>query len=246
MSPSCRNLDGLVDAQRRNARRPSGTHRQAGVAICSAVRSKRAWAAAAVVLGVAAFWAAILAAAALEPGYANRRDYVSTLAAHGAGHAGLAMLGILAASGAMVATSLLLRQISWSAAVAVAVAGAGFVVVAFTPLDCPNGAAGCGLGGRFEVSGSTEIGHWTATTVSSVLLIVGIALTGVALARHGHRVAGIVSVTAAAVTAAAFLATGGDEPGVMQRIGIAAATGWLAALALAMLARERAGRAGPH
>ena len=60
----------------------------------------------------------------------------------------------------------------------VALAGVGFVVAAFTRLECPNGAAGCGLGGRFEVSGSTEIGHWTATTVSSVLLIAGIATDG--------------------------------------------------------------------
>jgi hypothetical protein len=136
----------------------------------------------------------------------------------------------------MVGASLLVRSVSRIAALAIAVAGAGFVVVAFTRLDCPNGAAGCGLGGRFEVSGSTEIGHWTATTVSSTLLIGGIAVTGVALVRRGSRAAGVASLAAAAVTAAAFLATGGDTPGVMQRVGIVAATGWLAAVALATLA----------
>ena len=120
----------------------------------------------------------------------------------------------------------------------VALAGVGFVVAAFTRLECPNGAAGCGLGGRFEVSGSTEIGHWTATTVSSVLLIAGIALTGVALIRRGRRPAGIASIAAAAVTAGAFLATGGDNPGVVQRIGILVATGWLAAFALLTLVRS--------
>jgi hypothetical protein len=194
----------------------------------------------AVLAGVAVFWAAILVAGALEPGYALRRDYVSTLAAHGAAHAGLAMLGILAAAGAIAAASLLVSPVSRAAGVAVGLAGAGFVVVAFTRLDCANGAAGCGLGGRFEVSGSAEIGHWTATTVSSVLLIAGIALTGVALVRQGRRVAGIASLAAAAVIAGAFLATGGDMPGQMERIGIVVATGWLAALAIGTLAHLRA------
>jgi hypothetical protein len=198
------------------------------------------WTAALVLAGVAGFWIAVLVAASLEPGYTHRRDYVSTLAARGAAHPGLAILAILAAASAMLAAALLVRRISRAAALLVAVAGAGFVVAAFTRLECANGAAGCGLGGRFEVSGSTEIGHWTATTVSSILLIVGIALTGIALVRRGRRAAGVASLAAAAVTAGAFLATGGETPGVMQRVGIAAATGWLAALAVASLFRTRA------
>ena len=196
----------------------------------------------AVVAGIAVFWGAIIAAAALEPGYSHRRDYVSTLAARGAEAAGLAIVAILAAAGAMVCASLLLRPHSKAAALLVALAGVGFVVAAFTRLECPNGAAGCGLGGRFEVSGSTEIGHWTATTVSSVLLIAGIALMGVALVRRGRRLAGIASLSAAAVTAGAFLATGGDSPGVIQRVGIVVATGWLAAFALVTIVRTSRAR----
>ena len=188
-----------------------------------------------VLAGIAVFWSGILAAAAFEPGYSHRRDYVSTLAAHGTELPGVAILAIVAAAGAMIFASWLLRPHSRAAALMVALAGVGFVIAAFTRLECPNGAAGCGLGGRFEVSGSTEIGHWTATTVSSVLLIGGIALTGVALVRHGRLLEGIASVAAAAVTAGAFLATGGDSPGVPQRIGIVVATAWLAAFALMTL-----------
>jgi Protein of unknown function (DUF998) len=195
------------------------------------------WIALAVVAGIVVFWGAILAAAAVEPDYSNRRDYVSTLAAHGAEQAGLAILAIVAAAGAMVLAAWLLRPYSKAAALLMALAGAGFVVAAFTRLECPNGAAGCGLGGRFEVSGSTEIGHWTATTVSTVLLIAGIALTGVALVRRGRRLAGVASVAAGALTAGAFLATGGDSPGGIQRIGILVATGWLAAVALSTIVR---------
>jgi hypothetical protein len=201
------------------------------------------WIALTVLAGVAGFWGAFLAAAALEPGYTHRRDYVSTLAAHGAAHAELAIAGIVGAAAAMVAASALVRTVSRLAAVAIAVAGVGFVVAAFIRLECRNGAAGCGQGGRFEVSGSTEIGHWTATTVASVLLIAGIALTGVALIRPRRRVAGVATLAAAVVTAGSFLATGGDEPGVMQRVGIVVATGWLigiALVALVALARTRA------
>ena len=192
-----------------------------------------------VLAGIALFWSAILVAAALEPGYTHRRDYVSTLAARGAGHGELAMFAIVAAAAAMLFAAFLVRHLSRLAGAAIAIAGVGFVVAAFTRLECANGAAGCGLGGRFEISGSTEIGHWTATTVSSILLIGGIALTGLALIRRGRRISGVASLAAAAVTAGAFLATGGENPGVMQRIGIVVGTGWLAAFAIVTLARRR-------
>jgi Protein of unknown function (DUF998) len=192
-----------------------------------------------VLAGVAAFWSAILVAAALEPGYSNRRDYVSTLAANGADHGELAVLGILAAAGSMIAAAVLVRPLSVTAAIAVGVAGIGFVIAAFTRLECPDGAAGCGLGGRFEISGSTEIGHWTATTLSSILLIGGMAIVGVTLVRRGRPLTGIGSLAAAAFTAGAFLATGGDDPGGVQRVGIVVATGWLAAVALVELAPTR-------
>ena len=196
-------------------------------------------AAAAVLAGVACFWSAILVAAALEPRYSNRRDYVSTLAARGAEHAAVAIFAIVAVAVAMALASLLVRRLSRLAAVAIALAGVGFVAAAFTRLECPNGAAGCGLGGRFEISGATEVSHWTATTVASVLLIAGIALTGIALIRRGRRVGGLATLSAAAVTAAAFLATGGSTPGLTQRIGIVVATAWLAVFAAAAFAGQR-------
>jgi hypothetical protein len=202
-------------------------------------RSSAAVVAVLVLGGIACFWGAFLVAAALEPGYTHRRDYVSTLAARGAEHAALAMFAIVAAAASMLFASLLVRHVSRLAAVAIALAGVGFVVAAFTRLECPGGAAGCGLGGRFEISGSTEIGHWTATTVATILLIAGIGLTGIALIRRGHRIAGVASLAAAGITAGAFLATGGEDPGVMQRVGIVVGTGWLVAFALATLARPR-------
>ena len=190
-----------------------------------------------VLTGVASFWTAILVAAALEPGYTHRRDYISTLAAHGAAHPELAILAIVAVAAAMLVASLLAWRLSRLGSVAIALAGVGFAVAAFTRLDCPNGAAGCGLGGRFEISGATEVGHWSATTVASILLIAGIALIGLALLRRGQRIAGAATLAVAMVTAASFLATGGDSPGVSQRIGIVVATAWLAVVAVSAAVR---------
>jgi Protein of unknown function (DUF998) len=189
--------------------------------------------------GLALFWTAFLIAAAANPAYSHRRDYVSVLAAHGAEHGWLGVAAITAAGIAMLPAGLLVGHASRAAAVALVLAGIGFVVVSFTRLDCPNGAAACGLGGRFEISGGTEVTHWTAATLSTALLIAGIALTGLALLRNRHRLPGLLTLAAAAVTATAFLATGGQTPGEEQRVGIVVATGWLGAVALAGLLPRR-------
>jgi hypothetical membrane protein len=189
--------------------------------------------------GLALFCVAMFVAAAVNPAYSHRRDYVSVLAAHGAEHGWLGVLAIAAAGGAMLPAGLLLRPFSRAAALGLVLAGIGFVLVAFTRLECANGAAGCGLGGRFAISGSTEVTHWTAATVSTTLVIVSIAITGFALLRTRHVLAGLLTLATAGVTAGAFLATGGQTPGEEQRIGIVVATSWLAALALVNLVRVR-------
>jgi hypothetical protein len=190
-----------------------------------------------VLAGLALFWGAMLVAAAVNPAYSHRRDYVSVLAAHGAEHGWLGVLAIAGAGGAMLPAGVLIRPFSRAAATAIVLAGIGFLVVSFTRLDCPNGAARCGLGGRLAISGSTEVTHWTAATLATTLLIAGIALTGVALLRSRWMLPGLLTLGAAAVTAGAFFATGGQTPGEEQRLGIVVATGWLAVLALAILIR---------
>ena len=197
-----------------------------------------------VLAGLAVFWCAFLVAAAVNPGYSHGRDYVSTLASRGAEYGWLGVLAIAAAACAMLSAALLVRPLSRAAAIAVALAGAGFLVVAFTRLECSKGAAGCGLGGRFAISGATEVTHWTATTVSTVLVIAGVALTGVALIGARRTRAGIASLAAAAVTAGAFLVMGGQSPGGAQRLGILVATGWLATVAVdALVGAARTTRA---
>jgi hypothetical membrane protein len=189
-----------------------------------------------VVLGcLAAFWCLVLLVGAANPGYSQSRDYVSTLAARGADYGWLGVLAICAAALAIIATATLLRALSRPAAVLTGVAGIGFLVVAFTRLSCPNGPAGCGLGGRFDVSGFREITHSAAITVSAVLLVAAMAWSGGELHRRGSTRAGVASLGAAAGTAVAFLATGGSSPGWIERLGILVATGWMAVVAVASL-----------
>jgi len=196
------------------------------------------WAGRVVLGSLAAFWCLVLLVGAANPGYSQTRDYVSTLAARGADFGWLGVLAICAAAVAMLGTALLLRPLSGIAALLAGVAGVGFVVVAFTRLDCPHGPAGCGLGGRFEVSGFGEITHSAATTVSAGLLVAAMAWSGAELIRRGRARAGTWSVAAAVATAVAFLTMGGSSPGWIQRIGILLATAWMAGLAIAPLLRH--------
>lgn len=184
-----------------------------------------------------AFWCLVLLVGAANPGYSQTRDYVSTLAARGADFGWLGVLAICAAAVAMLGIALLLRPVSGVAALLAGMAGVGFVVVAFTRLDCPDGPARCGLGGRFEVSGLQEITHTTATTASVVLLIAAMAWSGAELVRRGRAQAGGWSMGAAAATSVAFLATGGSSPGWIQRVGILVATAWMAGHAIAAMLR---------
>jgi hypothetical membrane protein len=189
-----------------------------------------------VVLGcLAVFWCLVLLVGAANPDYRQTRDYVSTLAARGADYGWLGVLAICAAALAMIASAALLWALSRVAAVLTGVAGAGFVVVAFTRLSCPDGPAGCGLGGRFDVSGFREITHSAATTLSAVLLVSAMAWSGVELHRREGTRVGAASFGAAAATAVAFLATGGSSPGWIERLGILVATCWIAAIAVASL-----------
>jgi Protein of unknown function (DUF998) len=90
----------------------------------------------------------VVIAASVSSGYSHSRDYVSSLASVGAEHAWLGVLGIAAVGVAFVLTFFLVRPVSRVAAVAVAVAGAGYIFGAFARIRCADGAAFCGVGDR--------------------------------------------------------------------------------------------------
>ena len=148
------------------------------------------------------------------------------------------MLAIAAVGVAGLGAAVLLWRLTGAGALALACAGVGFVVVAFVRIDCPNGAARCGLGGRFDVHGAPAITHWTAAVVSTILVLVGATLAAYALFRSGRRAAGAASALAAAATLVALVGTGGQSPGVVQRVWIAVMTLWLVGAALLALRRQ--------
>ena len=191
-----------------------------------------------VLAGVGVFWIALLLAGAASSGYSQRRDYVSSLAARGVEDAWLGMLAIAAIGIVGLAAAVLVRPVTRAGALALAGAGVGFVVVALVRIDCPNGAARCGLGGRFDVHGAPAITHWTAAVVSTVLVLAGATFVAYALFRRGRRAAGVASAVAAAATLVALLGTGGQSPGVVQRAWIAVMTAWLVGTAAVVLTRR--------
>ena len=110
-----------------------------------------------VVLGcLAAFWGLVLLVGVANPGYSQTRDYVSTLAARGADFGWLGVLAICAAAAAMLGTALLLRPVSVVAALLAGLAGVGFVVVAFTRLDCSEARLGAASGAASKSPGSAR------------------------------------------------------------------------------------------
>ncbi len=201
-------------------------------------RPRREQFAAVVVLaGLGAFWTALLLAGAASSGYSQRRDYVSSLAAHGVDDAWLGMLAIAAIGVVGLGAAVLVRPLTRAGALALACAGVGFVVVALVRIDCPNGAARCGLGGRLDVHGAPAITHWTAAVASTVFVLAGATFVAYALFRRGRRAAGVASAVAAAATLVALLGTGGQSPGVVQRAWIAVMTVWLVGAAAVALTR---------
>jgi Protein of unknown function (DUF998) len=205
-------------------------------------RRPRSRTAVALVLGgLATFWTALFVAAHVNPGYSERRDYISSLAAHGAEHAWLGMLAIAALGIAGIGVALLVRPLTRWGAAAFLVAGLAYVVAGVARIDCPDGAARCGLGGRFDIHGGPTITHWTAAVVANVLVLAGLVLVGERLARGGRRLAASGTFVAAGVTLVALVATGGQTPGQVQRGWILVMTAWLAAATWALEASSRAG-----
>ena len=94
------------------------------------------------------------------------------------------------------------------------------------------------LGGRFDLHGAPAITHWAAAVASTVFVLVGVALAALALFRSGRRAAGVASAVAAAATLGVLLATGGQSPGVVQRVWIVVMTVWLAGVATVALTRD--------
>jgi hypothetical membrane protein len=188
---------------------------------------------------VGLFWTAVMIAGSRNPDYSQSRDYVSALASIGAENAWLGMFAIAAIGVALVLTSRLVKPFSRTAAIAVALAGLGFVVGAFARIRCVEGAAYCGVGDRMSIDLENTRGyvHESAVVLATVLLVIAMTALGVAVLRGGRRGVGIASLVAAFATVLTFALVSGDSPGTMQRIWIAVMTLWAIGVAVWTLTR---------
>lgn len=192
-----------------------------------------------VVLLLTLFWVAVLVAGSANPHYSHSRDYISSLASVGAERPWLGMFAIGAVGVALLLTSAFVRPMSRTAAIAVALAGVGYVVAAFARLRCADGAAFCGVGDRQSTDLENTRGyvHEAAVIGSTLLLVIAMTALGIALLRGGRRAGGIASLVAAGATVVTFALVSGDTPGAEQRIWVAVMMLWTLSVALWTIAR---------
>ena len=193
---------------------------------------------------VALFWVAVVVGGSANPNYSHSRDYISPLASMGAERPWLGMLAIGAVGVAFLLTATLVRPYSRIAAIAVALAGLGYIVAAFARIRCAQGAAFCGVGDRQSTDLENTRGyiHEGAVVGSTLLLVVAMAALGIALLHGGRRAGGIASLIAAGATVVTFALVSGDTPGTEQRIWAAVMLLWTLGVALWTIARASRAR----
>jgi len=187
---------------------------------------------------VVGFWALVVVGGLVNPGYSQRRDFVSALASRGADLAWIGVAGLVLLPLAHLATLSLL----WTRAdVAFVRTGAhalftsvlaGFVVAA-NRISCPGGAAGCSTDSRLRPTDWMDHLHGWAVGVYGVAMVVAIASAAADLRwRQGMRGLAVLSAVLAPASAALLLAISLGATGGVQRLWLLVNTGWLVATAV--------------
>jgi hypothetical protein len=184
---------------------------------------------------VVAFWVLTVIAASRQPGYDPTRDYVSSLAATGAQQPwlGIAAIVLLGCSYLAAGHVLLWHLSAALAAGLVAAAGLVTLLVAIARIDCPGGSANCGLISdvgvyleRVDEASWGQVVHGPAVVVSSALLVAG--MIAVVVRSDRWDATRIVSAAAAALSSLTpLLWVPSDQPGLGQRVWLAALSGWI-------------------
>ncbi len=187
---------------------------------------------------LALFWVAVVVAGSANPNYSQSRDYISPLASVGAERPWLG-IAIGAVGVALVLTAVLVRPFSRVAAIALALAGVGYVVAALARLRCAEGAAFCGVGDRQSTDLENTRGyiHEGAVIGSTLLLVIAMTALGIALLRGGRRAGGIASLVTAGATVVTFALVSGDTPGTEQGIWAAVMLLWALCVAVWTIVR---------
>jgi len=179
----------------------------------------------------------VVVGGALNDGYVQSWDYVSALSGRGSTAAFVGMLGLLGFSAAHAAAGLVFRGRSQTALVALELAAASGVVVAFARIQCPDGAAGCSRGDGIPPDALDRV-HGFGVVAYEVCFIVGVVSASWWL-MHTSQDARVrssaVALFALVVASAVLLAVMPDDaPGTVQRM-------WLAVNSVAIIGVAQVG-----
>jgi len=185
-----------------------------------------------VLAGVSGFWLLASVGAARAPSYRLGADYLSALAAIGAGEPGWGLAMFVCGALALAGGAVVLRG-SVPVAAALLAAAAGSVALAgAVRVACPLGAAGCNAGP--SVLEPTTSGQVHALSVVAYQVFFSAALLTLAWAgrREGRVLPVVVGVGGAVVTAFLALDPLPLDPGWSQRLWVAVGHGVLVTVAL--------------
>ena len=194
-------------------------------------------------LSFAGFGVAVVAAAAVPPGYSHVRDNVSTLSSLPAPHPAIMITGFLLLAEGTIATAVALRQrlagrSATAAAVLIGLAGTCLLGSAAFRLDCSPTLSACrALEDTGAVSGQHVL-HNLVSLLSFVLMIAAMFTLGRALRATPGMTHLCWPTRAIAVLGAAFIIwllieTFGSVEGLFQRMFVLGAYGWPVVLAMA-------------
>jgi hypothetical protein len=170
----------------------------------------------AVVVGIGGFWTFASIGAAAEPGYDPPREYLSSLAATGAAEPvwGLAMFA--SATLAVLGAAWCVRSLLLLASGFFLAMGGVFRV------DCPSGAAGCNAGPLVVEPALCGQVHSAAVIGYQVLLSAALVALAGTERRAGRRVHASAALAGALVPLVLALDPLPLQPGVSQRVWVAA------------------------
>ncbi len=191
-----------------------------------------------------AFVASWLVAGALQPRYSGSDSGVSALAARGAHHPWIAMIGFVVLGLGVAALAPALRALlprPGAPAVLFLVAGASIAVVGLSRLDCDVSHAAC----RARLDAGALSWHTSLHVWSGVVMRIALVLTPFALARSlwpspSGALALLGGAIGLAVSAVALILYGAGAPdGVVERIELAIVHLWVVVVAGGILYETR-------
>ena len=145
---------------------------------------------------VVAFWALILVAGLVNPGYLLTRDYISALASRGAEQAWLGVGALVLLPVAHLATAVVLWSRTRLASYGLALTVVAGLLVAADRISCPGGAARCGTGPRTQPADWMDAVHGKSVAAYGVMMVLVLITAAIELwGQVGLRGLAVASAT---------------------------------------------------